>query len=46
MNTKRRGNVKYLNDAIAIGNWILGLADTTGFGGYYVGYSNGGETTS
>jgi hypothetical protein len=40
---KASGNVKYLNDAITIGNWIRGLADTTGFGGYFVGYSNGGE---
>ena len=42
---KASGNVKYLNDAIAIGNWILGLADTTGFGGYYVGYSKQGQVT-
>jgi hypothetical protein len=43
---KASGNVKYLNDAIAIGNWIVSsLADNTGtgFGGYYVGYSNTGE---
>src|SRR5262249_33834800 len=43
---KISGNSKYLNDAIAIGNWILkNLADNsgTGYGGYFVGYSNPGE---
>jgi hypothetical protein len=40
---KISGNAKYLNDAIAIGNWILGLSDQTGYGGYYVGYSKEGE---
>ena len=42
---KASGNVKYLNDAITIGNWIKEtLTDTTGtgFGGYYVGYPDGG----
>jgi hypothetical protein len=44
---KASGNVKYLNDAITIGNWIIAsLADNTatGFGGYYVGYSQLGQT--
>ena len=38
------GNAVYLTDAEIIGNWIAGLADTTGtgFGGYYLGYSDGG----
>jgi hypothetical protein len=41
---KVSGDVKYLNDAITIGSWILNnLADNTGYGGYYVGYSNPGE---
>jgi len=42
---KQSGNVKYLNDAITIGNWIeMSLTDPTGtgFGGYYVGYPDGG----
>jgi hypothetical protein len=42
---KASGNAKYLNDAITIGNWILRLADATGFGGYYVGYSQQGQIT-
>jgi hypothetical protein len=39
------GNVNYLNDALTIGNWIVGnLTDTTGtgYGGYYVGYGDEG----
>lgn len=43
---KVSGNVKYLNDAIAIGNWIIAnLTDTTGtgYGGYYVGFSQLGQ---
>jgi len=41
---KASGNEKYLTDAITIGNWILNnLADNTGYGGYFVGYSNPGE---
>lgn len=39
------GNVNYLNDAIEIGDWIVGnLTDTTGtdYGGYYVGYNDYG----
>ncbi|MBZ5505687.1 MAG: choice-of-anchor D domain-containing protein [Acidobacteriia bacterium] len=39
------GNLAYLNDAETIGKWILGtLADnsSTGFGGYFVGFSDGG----
>lgn len=40
---KASGSAKYLNDAITVGNWILALQDKTGFGGYYVGYSKGGE---
>ncbi len=42
---KHSGNPKYLNDAIAIGNWIIeNLTDTTGtgYGGYYSGYPDGG----
>lgn len=42
---KQSGNAKYLNDAITIGNWIeMSLTDVTGagFGGYYVGYPDGG----
>jgi hypothetical protein len=42
---KQSGGSKYLNDAIAIGNWIIAdLQDTsgTGFGGYYVGYPDQG----
>jgi hypothetical protein len=43
---KASANAKYLNDAIAIGNWIVAsLSDKTGtgFGGYYVGYSELGQ---
>jgi hypothetical protein len=39
------GDVRYLNDAVMIGNWIVGnLEDTTGtgYGGYYVGYPDMG----
>jgi hypothetical protein len=39
------GSQRYLNDAITIGNWIVGnLTDDTGtgFGGYYFGYSDEG----
>jgi len=39
------GDVKYLNDALTIGNWIVGnLTDKsgTGYGGYYVGYGDEG----
>lgn len=39
------GNVVYLNDAKAIGRWIIAnLADTggQGFGGYFVGYQDQG----
>jgi hypothetical protein len=35
------GDVRYLNDAVTISNWIVGnLTDTTGtgYGGYFVGY--------
>lgn len=35
------GDTRYLNDALTIGNWIVGnLTDTTGtgYGGYYLGY--------
>ncbi len=42
---RRFGNVSYLNDAVTIGNWIVGnLTDTTGtgYGGYYVGYGDKG----
>jgi len=42
---QQSGNSRYLNDAIAIGNWIVAnLLDQTGtgFGGYYVGYPDQG----
>jgi len=42
---QQSGNVKYLNDAIVIGNWIVAnLLDQTGTdnGGYYVGYPDQG----
>jgi hypothetical protein len=41
-------DVRYLNDALTIGNWIVGnLTDTTtgsnaGYGGYFSGYNDGG----
>jgi len=37
-------NPTYLNDAITIANWIVGLADTsgTGYGGYFQGYPDMG----
>lgn len=43
---KATGDAKYLKDAIAIGNWIIAnLTDNTGtgFGGYYVGFSQLGQ---
>ena len=39
------GEVRYLNDALTIGNWIVGnLTDNTGtgFGGYFLGYPDKG----
>jgi hypothetical protein len=39
------GDARYLNDAVTIGNWIVGnLTDTsgTGYGGYFVGYPDMG----
>ncbi|HEV2992435.1 MAG TPA: choice-of-anchor D domain-containing protein [Candidatus Angelobacter sp.] len=39
------GNLKYLNDAETIGNWIVAkLSDSsaTNFGGYFVGFADGG----
>jgi hypothetical protein len=40
---KQSGDTKYLNDAIVIGNWIFAnLADGRGYGGYVVGYNDGG----
>jgi hypothetical protein len=42
---RRVGVVRYLNDARAIGNWIVNLlTDTTGtgYGGYYLGYPDMG----
>lgn len=39
------GDARYLNDALTIGNWIVGnLADTagTGYGGYFLGYPDQG----
>ena len=41
----RTGNAIYLQDAEALGNWIVSaLADTsgTGYGGYFLGFSDGG----
>jgi len=43
---KQFGDVRYLNAARSIGNWIYGnLLDTTGtgFGGYYLGYPDEGQ---
>ena len=40
---RQSGEMKYLNDARAIGNWIFAnLNDPHGFGGYFLGYSDGG----
>ena len=42
---QQSNNTNYLNDAIAIANWIVAnLQDTTGtgYGGYYAGYTDGG----
>jgi hypothetical protein len=40
---EQSGDVKYLNDAIVIGNWIFAnLADNGGYSGYFVGYTDGG----
>jgi hypothetical protein len=40
---EQSGDVKYLDDANAIGNWIVAnLADGGGYGGYFVGYNDGG----
>jgi hypothetical protein len=40
---RQSGETKYLNDARVIGNWISGnLKDTTGYGGYFLGYNDGG----
>jgi hypothetical protein len=38
-------NVTYLNDAIAIANWIADLSDTSGmgYGGYFQGYPDAGK---
>ena len=37
------GNLTYLHDAEVIGNWIFGnLSDNSGYGGYIVGYNDGG----
>jgi hypothetical protein len=39
------GDIRYLNDAVTIGHWIVGnLTDTsgTGYGGYFVGYPDEG----
>ena len=38
---QQTGNMTFLNDALIIGNWIVGLKDpdTRGYGGYFVGYS-------
>lgn len=41
---KQFNNAAYLNDAIAIANWIVGLTDSsgTGYGGYFLGYPDMG----
>jgi hypothetical protein len=37
------GNLTYLHDAEVIGNWIVAnLSDNSGYGGYIVGYTDGG----
>jgi len=37
------GNLSYLHDAEVIGNWIFAnLADVSGYGGYILGYNDGG----
>ena len=38
-------NATYLNDAISIGNWIVGLEDASGngYGGYFAGYPDMGK---
>ena len=37
------GNLTYLHDAEVIGNWIVAnLSDSSGYGGYIVGYTDGG----
>jgi hypothetical protein len=46
---RRFGDVRYLTAAREIGNWIVGnLTDTsgTGYGGYFVGYAEGGGTST
>ena len=41
---QQTGNVTYLNDALTIGNWIVGyLTSGEGYGGYYVGYAGYGD---
>lgn len=40
---RKSGQAMYLNDALAIANWIVAnLGDASGYGGYFVGYSDGG----
>jgi hypothetical protein len=40
---RQSGDTKYLNDARVIGNWIFAnLNDPTGYGGYFLGYNDGG----
>jgi len=40
---RQSSDAKYLNDARVIGNWIFAnLNDTTGYGGYFLGYNDGG----
>jgi hypothetical protein len=40
---EQSGDVKHLDDANVIGNWIIAnLADGGGYGGYFVGYNDGG----
>jgi uncharacterized repeat protein (TIGR01451 family) len=40
----RTGDIRYLNDAETVGNWIAGkLMDTGGFKGYFVGIADAGS---
>ncbi len=43
---RKSGQMTYLNDALAVANWIVAnLRDASGagYGGYFVGYSDGGS---
>lgn len=40
---RQSGDMKYFRDATTIGNWIVAnLADAQGYGGYFIGYNDGG----